>query len=63
MHVPTNVKSPNNISERQMGFYSAFKGLICAFKNCVVCFHLLLLNALQSLGEKNLGKGYIEKEW
>ena len=28
MHVPTNVKSPNNISEWQMGFNSAFKGLI-----------------------------------
>jgi len=27
MHVPINVKSPNNISERQMGFNSAFKGL------------------------------------
>ena len=28
MHVPVNVKSPNNISEWQMGFNSAFKGLI-----------------------------------
>jgi len=28
MHVPINVKSPNNISEWQMGFNSAFKGLI-----------------------------------
>ena len=27
MHVPINVKSPNNISEWQMGFNSAFKGL------------------------------------
>jgi len=27
MHVPINVKSPNNISERQKGFNSAFKGL------------------------------------
>jgi len=27
MHVPVNVKSPNNISEWQMGFNSAFKGL------------------------------------
>ena len=25
MHVPINVKSPNNISEWQMGFNSAFK--------------------------------------
>jgi hypothetical protein len=28
MHVSINVKSPNNISEWQMGFNSAFKGLI-----------------------------------
>jgi len=27
MHVPINVKPPNNISEWQMGFNSAFKGL------------------------------------
>jgi hypothetical protein len=28
MHVPINVKYPNNISEWQMGFNSAFKGLM-----------------------------------
>jgi hypothetical protein len=28
MHVPINVKSPNNISEWQIGFNSTFKGLI-----------------------------------
>jgi len=28
MHGPINVKSPNDISEWQMGFNSAFKGLI-----------------------------------
>jgi hypothetical protein len=28
MHVDIKVKSPNNISEWQMGFNSAFKGLI-----------------------------------
>jgi len=28
MHGPINVKSPNNISDWQMGFNSAFKGLI-----------------------------------
>jgi hypothetical protein len=27
MHAPVNVESPNNISEWQMGFNSAFKGL------------------------------------
>jgi hypothetical protein len=28
MHLPINVKSPNNISKWQMGFNSAFKRLI-----------------------------------
>jgi len=28
MHVPINLKSPNNISEWQKGYNSAFKGLI-----------------------------------
>jgi hypothetical protein len=28
MQVPINVKSPNNISKWQMGFNSAFKGLM-----------------------------------
>jgi hypothetical protein len=29
MHLPINVKSPNNISKWQMAFNSAFKGLNC----------------------------------
>jgi hypothetical protein len=29
MHVPINVKSLNNFSKWQMGFNSAFKGLMC----------------------------------
>jgi hypothetical protein len=32
MHVPINVKSPNNPSKWQMEFNSAFKGLISGFK-------------------------------
>jgi hypothetical protein len=28
MHVPIDIKSPNNISKWQMGFNMAFKGLI-----------------------------------
>jgi hypothetical protein len=28
MHLPINLKSPNNISKWHMGFNSAFKGLI-----------------------------------
>jgi hypothetical protein len=52
MHVPINVKSPNNISKWQMGFNSAFKGLtpilIIKFSDrfkqignyyCIVTFH------------------------
>jgi hypothetical protein len=31
MHLPINVKSPNNISKWQMGINSAFKGLIQPF--------------------------------
>jgi len=36
MHGPINVKSPNNISEWQMGFNSAFKGLTqkCQILSC-----------------------------
>jgi hypothetical protein len=32
MHVPINVKSPNNIGKWQMGFNSAFKGLMLSLK-------------------------------
>jgi len=32
MHGPINVKSTNNTSKWQMGFYSAFKGLIFSNK-------------------------------
>jgi hypothetical protein len=32
MHGPINVKSPNNINKWQMGFNSAFEGLILAAK-------------------------------
>jgi tartrate dehydratase beta subunit/fumarate hydratase class I family protein len=33
MHLPINVKSPNNIIKWHMGFNSAFKGLIMKRKN------------------------------
>jgi hypothetical protein len=33
MYVTINVKSPNNIGKWQMGFNSAFKGLIKPFEN------------------------------
>jgi hypothetical protein len=36
MHLPINVKSPNNISKWQMGFNSAFKGLkTLGFVHCI----------------------------
>ena len=34
MHGPVNVKSPNNTSKWQMGFNSAFKGLIEDYNSC-----------------------------
>jgi hypothetical protein len=37
MHGPINVKSSNNISEWQMGFNSAFKGLNMVVNN-IVCY-------------------------
>jgi hypothetical protein len=40
MHGPINVKSPNNISEWQMGFNSAFKGLMF-FSGSEVCSSLI----------------------
>jgi len=42
MHGPINVKSPNNISEWQMGFNSAFKGLTHVV-GCVWCFWFIQL--------------------
>jgi hypothetical protein len=33
MHGPINVKSPNNTSKWQMGFNSAFKGLITSLRD------------------------------
>jgi hypothetical protein len=32
MHAPINVKSPNNTSKWQMGFNSAFKGLMFLYR-------------------------------
>jgi hypothetical protein len=37
MHLPINVKSHNNISKWQMGFNSAFKGLIVSLLPVHVC--------------------------
>jgi hypothetical protein len=37
MHGPINVKSPNNISKWQMGFNSAFKGLMKACSAVLEC--------------------------
>ena len=48
MHGPINVKSPNNISEWQMGFNSAFKGLIQAL-NGFTCPNALEQNTVLPL--------------
>ena len=40
MHVPINVKSPNNISEWQMGFNSTFKGLRALHTEAKIRFRL-----------------------
>jgi hypothetical protein len=37
MHGPINVKSPNNTSKWQMGFNSAFKGLIYLVQTDFYC--------------------------
>jgi hypothetical protein len=47
MHGPINVKSPNNTSKWQMGFKSAFNGLI--FKFGLVC------GAVKAVGELSIG--------
>jgi hypothetical protein len=47
MHLPINVKSPNNISKWQMGFNSAFKGLnqsLCSLK-WIHCRNLQLIQS------------------
>jgi len=36
MHVPINIKSPNNTSKWQMGFNCAFKGLKLAGNECAI---------------------------
>jgi hypothetical protein len=48
MHVPINVKSPNNISKWQMGFNSAFKGLMTSIilQKIHYCWEHTLLEAL-----------------
>jgi hypothetical protein len=48
MHLPINVKSPNNISKWQMGFNSVFKGLK---------FVSVLASEDGSSTNKNEGKG------
>ena len=52
MHVPINVKSPNNISEWQMEFNSAFKGLMLfvLFHN----YYILLILICMDVSLKNV---------
>jgi hypothetical protein len=41
MHVPINIKSPNNTSQWQMGFNSAFKGLMPPLSKREICSALI----------------------
>ena len=47
MTVPINVKSPKNISEWQMGFNSAFKGLISNLMHKILIY-LYIIHLLKS---------------
>jgi hypothetical protein len=51
MHLPINVKSPNNISKWQMGINSAFKGLKNSWQFCLHPYSewILICNAACSL--------------
>jgi hypothetical protein len=51
MHLPINVKSPNNISKWQMGFNSAFKGLT------LFLITVMLLDLLWEAGADSKGGG------
>ena len=54
MHVPINVKSPNNISEWQMGFNSAFKGLIVLCTRGARILGILILSLCRMHGYINI---------
>ena len=55
MHGPINVKSPNNISEWQMGFNSAFKGLREKSACCwSVLSKYITMHSLQNVKKKKL---------
>ena len=56
MHVPINVKSRNNISEWQMGFNSAFKGLTADHRDVALDARSLLKGTLASVTETECGK-------
>jgi hypothetical protein len=51
MHEPINVKSPNNTSKWQMGFNSAFKGLMEKWRQ----INSRIIKEVQYLG----GAGYV----
>jgi hypothetical protein len=54
MHVPTNVKSPNNISKWQMRFISAFKGLRYTFLSYTRIVLGLGINTAHKVSIRNL---------
>jgi hypothetical protein len=54
MHGPINVKSPNNTSKWQMGFNSAFKGLIRIElweTSDILCDNIILLKVYRTVPE------------
>jgi hypothetical protein len=59
IHVPINVKSPNNISKWQIGFNSAFKGLTgnCTTRNFMICTPHQILFGLSNQERDGSGGG------
>jgi hypothetical protein len=48
MHGPINVKSPNNTSKWQMGFNSAFKGIMSYKAKVAVCYEIRTKHSTQN---------------
>jgi hypothetical protein len=59
MHGPINVKFPNNISKWQMGFNSAFKGLIPLKTNSTLTFKQKITVSEEASANTVLGRNFI----
>jgi hypothetical protein len=61
MHGPINVKSPNNTSEWEMGFNTAFKGLILlVFMFRLVCFRKCVRSGEHEYKQRDLSSPGLE---